>query len=184
MAQYLAFLVLGALAGAAPAAAPSQTESCKDASFLHASWAVKGFRYHSLITYSTPSHPIATGFVDFNLTNVALPYTLSCSATSSQMSDFFYGNQWYLCTDSLGNDAEFQFDKSSGRLDLQQKWACANDSPPVSFMGKGTANVTMVCRTGRWQKQNWTAGETYSTEHTDCAPQDLTIMPNELMAST
>jgi hypothetical protein len=196
MIQHLTLLVFGAMAAAAPIV-PRQAQSCKDASFSNPSWTVGGFRYSSSVTYSTPSHRIANGFVNFNLTNNALPHaTMSCSATSSQMSDFFYGNQWYQCADSSGNDAEFQFDRSSGRLDIQQKWACLNDVPQyvpcplprkpikVSFLGKGAANVTLDCQIERWQNQNWTMGDTYSTEHTDCVPQDLTIKANELMAST
>jgi hypothetical protein len=134
MASYFALLLFGALASAAPTTTTSQiasretTETCEKISFNQFSWAVKGFNYHSSVIYSFPSHRIANGYVDFNITNLALSHTLACSARSTQMSDFFYGNQWYKCTDSAGNDAEFQFDKSSGRLDVQQKWTCTDSA--------------------------------------------------------
>ncbi|KAK4454527.1 hypothetical protein QBC34DRAFT_391941 [Podospora aff. communis PSN243] len=184
MARYLALLLFGALAAAAPTL-PRQTLSCKDASMANSSWTVGGFHYSSSVTYSTPSHRIANGWVNFNLTNYALPLaTMSCSATSSQMSDFFYGNQWYQCADSSGNDAEFQFDKSSKRLDLQQRWACVDDVPLMNFLGKGNATVALDCQTERWQNQNWTMGDTYSKEYTNCTPQNLWIEARELLAST
>ncbi|KAK0657021.1 hypothetical protein B0T16DRAFT_385633 [Cercophora newfieldiana] len=183
MAQYLFLLLFGTLAASVPTPTTSEPESCASASMSHATWEVKGFNYRSSVIYTFPSHRIANGYVDFNLTNLALPSTMTCSASSVQVMDFFYGNQWFKCLDPAGNDAEFQFDKASGRVDIQQKWECT-DSNPVSFMATGSTNVKLECQTKRWQNPNWTSGAFYSTEYTDCIPQDFTLKPAELMATT
>jgi len=95
-------------------------------------WSINGFHYRSSVIYSFPSHRIASGTVDFNLTNPALPHALACSAYSTQMMDFFYGNMWFQCTGPDDTEASFQFDKSSGRVDLQQKWSCPKDTTPYA----------------------------------------------------
>jgi hypothetical protein len=133
MVSYLALFLFGALASSAPTTTKTditgrqETETCTQASLKRTEWEVKGFKYHSSIIYTVPSHRVASGTVNFTLTNLALPFTMGCSAVSDQMSDFFYGNLWYQCSGPSGNSAQFQFDKSSGRVDIQQRWQCTDE---------------------------------------------------------
>jgi len=53
-----------------------------------------------------------------------------------------------------------------------------------SFEAMGTGNVNLECTNTKWQNPNWTSDALYSTEFTECIPQDFTIKPTELMASS
>ena len=97
-------------------------------------WVAVNLHFHSSITFSTPAHQIPGICVSFNLSNSALPYAMSCAASSTQLSDFFYGNQWFSCSapDSTPSayEASFQFDKAGGRLDIKQRWLCTDAADP------------------------------------------------------
>jgi len=83
-----------------------------------------------------------TATVSFRLTNPALPYDASCTATSNLEPDFFYGEQWHPCRlngqpggsgqsfNETSGQAAFRFDKREGRLDVTQSWICWDVAPP------------------------------------------------------
>ncbi|KAK3938768.1 hypothetical protein QBC46DRAFT_317240 [Diplogelasinospora grovesii] len=198
----LLVLFLGSFAAAAAAPGSRERErirrrdggrsdlTCSAASFRALSWTAENFYFHSDITYSTPAHQIDDGEVSFNLSNAALSYVMDCSAMSFQLEDFFYGDQWYPCKPSNEADpngsgvAAFRYDRRSGRIDINQTWACNDGDPryPVYLNASGTTNVTLTCNHTTWQNQNWTMGQTYSTDTVDCVPANVTIMPANIMA--
>ncbi|KAK3362364.1 hypothetical protein B0T25DRAFT_4675 [Lasiosphaeria hispida] len=163
--------------------------SCSQTSRMALTWVTEDFHFHSSVTFSTPAHQIPDGSVAFKLTNTALPFAMSCSAYSTQLDQFFYGDQWFACTGpETGNDttAIFQFDHASGRLDLKQNWVCSDgDSSGTAYFfdASGTTNVTLDCTTEKWENGNWTTGQVYSTEVVDCALQNITVQPSEIEAS-
>lgn len=91
-------------------------------------WTVHGFDYHASYLFTTPAHQNSWGYVNFNLTNTAVPYTASCSAASNQLSDFFYGTQWYTCTlpatAPVGAAVTFTYNRPSGELDVNETVVC------------------------------------------------------------
>lgn len=112
------------------------TGGCSDTSFGGFAWTVASFDYHASYIFTTPAHQNSWGFVDFNLTNPAVPDLLAtCSAESDQLSDFFYGNLAYSCTldGQLGEPgpapARFTFDRASGELAVNQTWTCDDADP-------------------------------------------------------
>ena len=107
--------------------------SCSDVSFKGLEWTVEDFDYHASYIFTTPAHQNSWGYVNFNLSNPAFPYLASCSATSNQLSDFFYGTMWYNCTlpeeAPYGGEATFAFSRPSGKLDINQTWTCDDPDP-------------------------------------------------------
>lgn len=105
--------------------------SCTKSSFGNFSWTVESFDYHASYIFTTPAHQNSWGYVNFNLSNPALSYQAICSAASSQLSDFFYGNFWYTCTlpdgSPPGPKAAFAFNRASGQLDFNQTWSCSDE---------------------------------------------------------
>lgn len=91
-------------------------------------WTVQDFDYHASYIFTTPAHQNSYGYVNFNLTSTAVGFTASCSASSSQLTDFFYGTQWYTCILSpdapAGSVVEFQFNRPTGQLDVRQTVVC------------------------------------------------------------
>lgn len=86
--------------------------------------------YMSSMTYSTPAHlAVAQGYISFNLTNTAVPYKTHCSAFSSRITDFFFGDIVYHCDAptgkgvSEGASANFTFSKPDGVFDVNQTWS-------------------------------------------------------------
>jgi hypothetical protein len=118
---------------------------CTSTSSSSFAWTVKNFTYHASYIFSTPAHQNSWGYVDFNLTNPALaasssPYAnVKCSATSNQLSDFFYGNFPYNCTDAYGKPVNstgpysvFEFSRPNNKLDFNQTWIC-DDGPDPEY---------------------------------------------------
>jgi hypothetical protein len=91
-------------------------------------WTVHGFDYHASYIFTTPAHQNSYGYVSFNLSNTAVAYTASCSAMSSQLTDFFYGNQYFPCTlpstAPAGAAVSFQFNRPTGQLDVTETVVC------------------------------------------------------------
>jgi hypothetical protein len=103
---------------------------CTAVSFSDFAWNVEDFTYHASYTFSTPAHQISSGTVDFNITNPAFPDKVSCSAYSTQLSDFFYGNFVYQCEqEGAKTKTTFDFSRPSGRLDVNQTWTCTDEDP-------------------------------------------------------
>lgn len=133
---------VGTLFAALPlvAAAPSSMSArdgskagCTSGSFADSfSWKLEAFNYHAAYTFSTPAHQIASGTVDFNLTNPALDETVACTAYSTQLSDFFYGNFNYKCSglpQGSTSETTFAFNRPTGQLDVNQTWTCTDSDP-------------------------------------------------------
>lgn len=109
--------------------------SCTDASLKGFQWTVEDFDYHASYIFSTPAHQNSWGYVDFNLSNPAVPDVLeSCSAASSQLEDFFYGTVVYQCalnatSTSAKTPPTFSFNRITGELDVNQTWTCYDKDP-------------------------------------------------------
>ncbi|KAJ4422010.1 hypothetical protein N0V82_003306 [Gnomoniopsis sp. IMI 355080] len=158
--------------------------TCTNDSTHNFQWLVEGFDFHASYIFSTPAHQNSWGYVNFNLSNPAVPdLLLSCSAQSDQLQDFFYGTQWYKCTTngtSYGPaPASFAFNRPTGELDINQTWTCRDRDPkwPTTFHGSGKANLSLGCVTTNYQNPNWTIGEIYSDEEIKCSPETLTVKP-------
>ena len=119
------------LVAAAPLTARDDNEGCSDKTFHDFKWTIKDFDFHSSFTFTTPAHQNSWGYVNFNVTNPALTYEVACSASSNQLSDFFYGTVPYTCTSPEGTSAEstFAFSRPSGQLDFNQTWTCSDVDP-------------------------------------------------------
>ena len=120
--------------------------SCADTSFGHFSWALSSFDYHASFIFTTPAHQNSWGYVNFNLTNPAIgsSVTTVCSASSNQLSDFFYGTVQYTCTNTGSEEEEglkksdsssvvgkttFDFNRPTGELRFNQSWTCRDQDP-------------------------------------------------------
>jgi hypothetical protein len=108
-----------------------QTTNCLASPPKCWSWRLTDFYFHSSVIFSTPAHQIDGGWVSFNLTQPALDLTMECSASSTQLQDWFYGNQWYACAGGDGTvpgnaTASFRFDRVTGRVDVNQTWGCGD----------------------------------------------------------
>ncbi|KAK3382725.1 hypothetical protein B0T24DRAFT_686906 [Lasiosphaeria ovina] len=192
-------LVLGLLLASLTASAPlvlgesrlqrrDARQSCSDASMNAPPWTAQDFDFHSSITFSTPAHQIVGGWVSFSLRNPALPFVMSCFASSSQLQEFFYGDQWFSCSAppdaATASEAEFRFDRATGRFDISQNWICPDADPQsrITFNASGTTTVPLDCATSRWQNGNWSMDHLYSTESVECGLLNITIVPNDLEA--
>jgi hypothetical protein len=91
-------------------------------------WTVHGFDYHGSYLFTNPAHQNSWGYVNFNLTNDVVPYTAVCEASSSQLTDFFYGTIDYACTlpadAPAGATVKFRFSRPSGQLDITESIIC------------------------------------------------------------
>jgi hypothetical protein len=127
-------LAFSSIAAATPVKLLARDGGCSDTSFHDFEWTIKDFDYHASYIFTTPAHQNSWGYVNFNITNPAVPFTVPCSAASSQLSDFFYGTQIYTCT--LPEDAPagagpttFTFSRPSGELAVNQTWTCSDVDP-------------------------------------------------------
>ncbi|KAI1201172.1 hypothetical protein F5X97DRAFT_46392 [Nemania serpens] len=176
------------LAAAAPhkTTPRSGTQGCTSKSFGDFSWLIENFTYHASYIFSTPAHQIASGSVEFNLTNPAIPEKVTCTAYSTQLTDFFYGNFNYNCVAPTGSTTRtsFAFSRPSGQLDINQTWTCHDQDPqyPVTFSGYGTVNLTLACNQTYYQNPDWQSGEIYSDRDIACTPVTLSLKPHDKTA--
>ncbi|KAK3940999.1 hypothetical protein QBC46DRAFT_383828 [Diplogelasinospora grovesii] len=191
-----ALLAAAASVSAAPAVAPAVAlaaardtngPGCTSASLGSFEWSIQGFDFHASYIFTTPAHQNSWGYVNFNLTNPAVPYVASCSASSNQLNDFFYGTMPYKCTlpDGVkGGSTLFDFSRPSGELRVNQTWTCNDQDPqyPTTFTGYGAVNLTLECTDDTWMNPNWTIGQIYSDREVKCAPVDAIIKPYQLTA--
>lgn len=140
-------------------------------------WQVHDFDYHASYIFSTPSHQISQGYVNFTLENPAVDYRPVCSASSGQLSDFFYGTMTYQCDVPInGDSASFTFSRPSGELKLEQTWQCAEEGG--RFQAKGGVTLELNCEdTGTQVNPDWEMGQTYSTRTITC---DLVTAPAQI----
>ncbi|KAL8404693.1 hypothetical protein RB594_009525 [Gaeumannomyces avenae] len=199
-------VAMASLAAASPILPPSTAllsprdpaeHGCTDTSFGHPdafAWSVAGFDYHASYTFTTPAHQNSWGYVNFNLTNPALaPAVAVCSASSNQLSDFFYGTMEYTCAlpgggpivgGGRGGEATFDFSRPSGVLNIKQTWSCHDQDPqyPITFWAYGNATLSLECEDTTWTNPNWTQGQIYSSRTVQCAPVSLPIKPHTMTA--
>lgn len=159
---------------------------CQKASFGNFTWTLEDFDFHSSYIFTTPAHQNSWGYVNFNLSNPALTYKTSCSAQSSQLSDFFYGTQEYTCSQPDGTSAvtTFDFSRPGGTLNVNETWVCADQDPqwPVTIHGYGQVNLTLECTDTTYQNPNWTLGQIYSDREVKCSPVTLPLKPYMMTA--
>ncbi|KAI0165751.1 hypothetical protein GGR57DRAFT_497228 [Xylariaceae sp. FL1272] len=177
----LALTSLLTLAAAAPAASTSGA-TCSSTSTNRFRWTIDDFTYHAGYLFTTPAHQVSSGSVAFNLTNTAVDETVSCTAYSTQLEDFFYGNFNYNCTasDESTTVTSFAFSRPTGQLNINQTWTCDEGSDPVQFIGVGAANLTLDCTESNYQNPDWQLGETYSDRVIDCEPVSITLKPSQI----
>ncbi|KAI0455160.1 hypothetical protein F5B21DRAFT_473097 [Xylaria acuta] len=185
---------IGTLAAVLPltAAAPygmsprDSTPGCTALSFGDFSWTIEDFTYSASYHFTTPAHQVSSGAVNFNLTNPALPEKVTCTAYSTWLSDFFYGNINYNCQapDGSSTETSFAFSRPSGLLNVNQTWTCTDEDPqyPVTFRGYGAVNLTLDCKETNYQNPDWHMGETYSLRTIACAPVTLPLKPHDKTA--
>ncbi|KAI1477833.1 hypothetical protein F4774DRAFT_387847 [Daldinia eschscholtzii] len=159
---------------------------CQDASFGDFKWTIENFDYHASYIFTTPAHQNSWGYVNFNLTNPALEYQAICSASSNQLSDFFYGTMPYTCTVPEGYTTKttFDFSRPSGKLNVNQTWTCSDTDPqyPTTINAYGTVNLTLACTDETWINPNWTMGQIYSDRTVKCEPVTLPLKPYQMTA--
>ena len=92
-------------------------------------WTISNVVYNTSIVQTTPAHQIPNGVVQFNLTNPALTYTAACVGYSTQLSEFFYGDIIYTCTEpSDATTTTFTFNAGTSQLNVNQSWVCSDES--------------------------------------------------------
>ncbi|KAJ2980374.1 hypothetical protein NUW58_g6958 [Xylaria curta] len=159
---------------------------CTSLSFGDFSWTIQDFTYNAAYHFTNPAHQVSSGSVKFNLTNPALPETVVCTADSTWLTDFFYGNINYDCKAAAGSTTKtsFAFSRPSGQLNVNQTWTCHDEDPqyPVTFRGYGTVNLTLDCKESNYQNPDWHQGETYSLRTITCSPVTLSLKPHDKTA--
>ncbi|CAJ2506636.1 Uu.00g078220.m01.CDS01 [Anthostomella pinea] len=159
---------------------------CQAASFGNFTWTVEDFDYHASYIFTTPAHQNSWGYASFNLTNPALTYKASCSASSDQLSDFFYGNFPYKCTvpDGSTTETSFDFSRPSGHLDVNQTWSCSDQDPkyPITVIASGSANLTLDCTDVTQQNPDWQLGQIYSSRTVTCGLVTVPLKPSQIRA--
>ncbi|EXF83874.1 hypothetical protein COL5a_001716 [Colletotrichum fioriniae] len=182
--HFLATLLLVVPALASPIA--QREETCGQKSGKLSEWTLSGFDYHASYIFSTPAHQNSWGYISFNVSNPVLNYTVACSAASSRLNDFFYGEQVYQCTPPEGGEStatSFTWSTPEKAVALNQSWTC-NDDPkyPARYTAKGGAVADLQCEETFWQNDNWTIGQIYSTRNIDCGIITLPTPIKEISA--
>lgn len=177
------------LAAAAPLTSTGSTlfqrdnnSGCFDTSFNALAWGLEDFVYNASYLFTTPAHQNSWGYANFQLSNTALKYDATCSAASSQLSDFFYGTLNYECEmpspQGDGTTTTFSFDYPGKKLGINQTWTCSDNDPqyPTTFKAEGTISLDLDCDdTGTVVNPDWKQGDGsfYSTRYVSCAPINL-----------
>lgn len=144
-------------------------ETCMSAGQKISSWTLQNFDYHASYIFTTPAHQNSWGYVNFTLSNPALPYKPVCSAASSQLNDFFYGNQIYDCKvpgEHPGDAATFTFNRPSGEVQVNQTWGCQEEGG--RFWAEGGVKLKLDCKEKKWVNKKWKIGQIYSSRTVTC----------------
>lgn len=168
MYNLLTSLLMAGAAVAAPSTIDLRTsETCTQKSTQVKQWTVKDFDFHSSYTFTTPAHQNSWGYVNFTLENPVLRYKTQCTASSNQLSDFFYGNFIYSCTQAApqGDEATFTFSRPMNELKVNQTWGCPEGS---RFWGEGGAKLNLNCSDQTWKNPDWKMGQIYSSRTVTC----------------
>lgn len=156
---------------------------CTSTSATSNSWTVHDLTYHASYIFSTPSHQIPSGRVNFTLSNPALDYNAYCEARSSRLTNFFYGDLVYDCTlpssSEEGDMASFTYNKPKGLLTLNQTWYCPDKKNGKGWHATGDVTVDLDCETERWKNPDWEIGEIYRTRTVTCMPVTVEVEMEE-----
>lgn len=138
--------------------------SCASSS-MSASLALDTFINTGSWTFTTPAHQNANGYINFDTTNSVLGTQTRCWATSTRLTDFFYGMIDYECEDDV---TSFSFSQlNDGLLEVNTTWSC--DAEGKTFQGTtGQINLGLECDETYWQNPNWTMGQLYSSRQREC----------------
>ncbi|EGX93283.1 hypothetical protein CCM_04656 [Cordyceps militaris CM01] len=154
---------------AAPVVTPD-TNTCTAKSLKVTSFLVKDFDFHASWTFTTPAHQNSWGYVNFTLANAAVPYEYQCSSASNWLSDFYYGNINYNCTDPAGQPTQhgtFSYSRPTETLAINQTWICAQEQS--RFWAEGSAKLDLKCQDTTYHNPNWTTpGQIYSDRRVTC----------------
>ncbi|KAB5551239.1 hypothetical protein GE09DRAFT_1059724 [Coniochaeta sp. 2T2.1] len=162
---------------------PTPHKACAE-QVADSKWVVEHFSYNASYIFTTPAHQNSHGYVSFDVFNTAAPsYTATCSASSSQLTDFFYGTQWYTCalppTAPAGASLQFKFNRPTGDLGLNATIIC-----PGRGHGTGsehhveaTTHMSLACIDMTWTNPNYTfpSGEFYSDREVKCVPDSCVV---------
>ncbi|KAL8404769.1 hypothetical protein RB594_009588 [Gaeumannomyces avenae] len=143
-------------------------------------WEVRDFSYRAFWIFQNPAQQWARGELGFTLANPATGREAVCSATSSQLSDFFYGTVTYSCDVPDGEGRPPPTFRFNGyglwRLQVNETWTC---SPGGTFIGATTRDLPLKCNdTGVVRNPDWEPGQPgnfYSTRYLTCDPLDITL---------
>jgi hypothetical protein len=131
-------------------------------------WTVKDFDFHASYIFTNPAHQVSTGYANFTLINKVLDYEATCTATSTWLDLFFYGNVVYNCdVPAEGDVASFTYSFPSGALQINQTWHCPEQGS--YYIAQGGTTLDLGCNTTSWTNPNWQQGQTYSTRFITCA---------------
>ncbi|KAK0385659.1 hypothetical protein NLU13_6836 [Sarocladium strictum] len=176
MVSFLTTLLLAGSALALPnpiASSGGKQPSCMAAGQKVTAWEVENFDYHASYIFTTPAHQNSWGYVNFTLSNPALSYKPVCTAASSQLSDFFYGDLVYDCQvlpdgshPSGEGAATFTFSRPTGQLSINQTWACPEEGG--QFWAEGGAKLKLDCEEKNYQNKDWQIGQVYSSRTVTC----------------
>ncbi|KFA61680.1 hypothetical protein S40285_03499 [Stachybotrys chlorohalonatus IBT 40285] len=173
MKSSLLSIVVAGLTAAAPAPSSSTEETCNSLSTQIREWTIKDFDYRASYTFSTPSHQIAGGYVNFTLENQAVDYQAICTASSNWLSQFFYGNIVYNCTVPQEADrASFTFNWPTGEVRVNQTWNCLDEGS--YYIAEGGVELDLDCEDETWQNPDWQPGQMYSVRTISCQPVTTT----------
>ncbi|KAL6880879.1 hypothetical protein J3F83DRAFT_720175 [Trichoderma novae-zelandiae] len=179
-------LLLASSALAAPYSPPPTTNpylpKCTSQSSNVTEWTINNFDFHASYVFTTPAHQNSWGYVNFTLANRAVTYTPVCSAASDQLSDFFYGNFVYSCTnvEVPGDRATFTFSRGDNQLLVNQTWACAGEGS--RFTALGGVRLDLNCSDTTWQNPSWTPGNIYSQRTVTCGKLTVPAKIEEMSA--
>lgn len=177
-------LLLAGSAAAAPALSLTSRDgddSCMAKGAKLSEWTVHDFDFHASYTFTTPSHQNSWGYANFTLENSALDYRPICSASSSQLNDFFYGTMVYNCDSPVdGDSASFNFSRPSGELSVTQSWSCVEEGG--RFEAKGGVTLDLECKTTDYENPEWEMGQIYSQKLITCEKKTATAPIVEISA--
>ncbi|EFY89625.1 hypothetical protein MAC_04278 [Metarhizium acridum CQMa 102] len=168
MFNLLTSLLLAGAALAAPSTLdPRAADTCTDKSRQTKHWTVKDFDFHASYIFTTPAHQNSWGYVNFTLENPNVAFKPQCSASSGQLSDFFYGNLIYKCTQPVsGVPATFTFSWPQKELKVNQTWTCPQEGS--RFYAQGGSKLNLTCADNTWQNPDWKMGQIYSSRTISC----------------
>ncbi|KAH6610095.1 hypothetical protein Trco_000115 [Trichoderma cornu-damae] len=154
---------------------------CTASSAKVSQWTVEDFDFHASYTFTTPAHQNSWGYVNFTLANPAVGYSPVCSASSNQLSDFFYGNFVYSCDVPVAADkATFTFSRPGSDLRINQTWNCADEGS--RFTAQGGVKLNLTCSDTTWQNPAWTPGHIYSLRTVTCGKATVPAPIEEMSA--